>query len=70
MYLYFFALTEREFDVKQEHVYIESDEVDHRDVNEGSHQTDEEAVHSGDEVALVEISFRNIIEIFTDTQMS
>ena len=44
--------------------------MDHRDVNEGSHQTDEEAVHSGDEVALVEISFRNIIEIFTDTQMS
>ena len=44
--------------------------MDHRDVNEGSHQTDEEAVKAGDEVALIEISFKNIIEIFTDTQMS
>ena len=44
--------------------------MDHRDVNKDSHQADEESVKAGDEVALMEISFKNIIEIFTDTQMS
>ena len=30
---------------------------DHRDVDKGSHQADEEAVQTGDEVALMEIFF-------------
>ena len=30
---------------------------DHRDVDKGSHQADEEAIQTGDEVALMEIFF-------------